>query len=1232
MHRGLSLAFIVWATVATSEVLTWHGETYQKEDDMLFPIEAPSANRKADTNGATSFASPNPSKPWRWPLGQIRYYVAFYHDARIRSAVAEIERTTCLNFTRCLSDGKCEMPYLYIADNSDGCFAFVGSRGPTTYTPINVAKSCTEGQTMHEILHAVGLKHEHSRRDRDRFVKVDFSAMASEHRRQFEMNPSTSRDIGAYDYDSVLHYSTTTFARDTDPTIVAPFVIGQRNHISAGDAASVDFLYNSCKAEYTVPTCAFDAAADRTLVVPHSKTTKLSVHFQYTHSVGYALENSGMKLASARLRGDTLWGVEGTEVAGTFDVSMTPTSSEAGNTFRIGVRLQKRGDPSINVACALEVEVARGNTVCYGVGASDAEVCSGRGTCESGFFGLGRSVCACRKGYGGPDCSGLQGCPANYYMPFDTDGGSGRATDFEISDRRAVGAGSLSLGRSGYWKLVLPEEASARRYSFYASGQDVYNSAFFRLDDAEGNTCLEVVFDPSRDHMEIELGGKRIGRWLPQGGFAHIDLRVRWEAKRYDVYIDGRFVAGDVELFNTQEGGCKGAAALHVQGPLWIDELRQWCHSYIVASGSLLAVSDAEEIRKGSNLELVLTIVGGDSWRDTPATKMNIVRALTSSLSEKEGWNANRWCFMDETDVVISDATAAITLSSCKAYHSYRNEPISFLPQASMFASYRVPEVGASTALFTLPGDCPVEIHHHFDGEDRADDVHAAFACSRGASVSPHGGNTDEGVGAVEIETTSDSAHCDMFAGGNIRPRKVSYAVLVAEGSTVRLHVGPISVTYTGAGETSYQTIMMRFDWELQTYSLFLNGKTDASYTDIAFTATSFEVLRFSGNGCIDSVRVSCPELPPLPSSAPGTPAPPAAVATDGASMWCLSDVDCRIHGDPAATCVINACDCSTGYSAPAARLATCVKKGESAVRVVVAFVFPDAVCDAFDAQEIRALEDAVENALSGVQWRRLGWPVSLSHSCGSVSVFGTALADAEKADKFVSGARSFGQALIGSVEELGLGNLTEARLFSGRECETADAQESARDHLKRCQAVTCNSGCDRELSDGVYVCDCASASKKGLIAGLTCGAILLVVCCCAWYCKSSKKEENAGDAESSVRPNEPIALPDTDPGTEPTVEPDVGPVAPPVPAVVAPAPYVAPPVPDIVSPVPDIVFPVPAVVAPVPDIVSPEPSVAASESDSAASIPATFVRATAPPPEEDRVRPPAYATHESTS
>eukprot|EP00754_Rhynchopus_humris_P039938 Rhum_TRINITY_DN23013_c0_g1::Rhum_TRINITY_DN23013_c0_g1_i1::g.176941::m.176941 len=1193
MHRGLTLALVSWASMTVSETVTWHGETYEKEDDMLFPADPHPADRNAATNSATSFSSPHPSKPWRWPLGQIRYYFASSSIVthKVDRAIAEIERTTCLSFTKCYFESTCETPYVRITDEADGCFAFVGSKGPTTYTPINLGESCGEGQAMHEILHAVGLKHEHSRRDRDRFVKIDSSAMASEHRRQFEINPLTSRDIGAYDYDSVMHYATDTFARDTSPTIVAPVVIGQRNHISAGDAASIDFLYNSCEAAYTVPTCAFDAASDRTLVVPHSKSTTISVHFQYAHNVDYALENSGMRIANARLREGTLWGVDGTEVAGTFDVSMVPDRADAGSTFRIGVRLQKRGDPTINVVCALEVQVAHGSAVCFGVGANDDEVCSGRGTCKDNFV-FRVPECDCREGFGGPDCSGLQGCPANSYVSFDTDGGSGRAFTFEISDRRAAGAGSLRLGSNwggaGYWKLPLApglanfvtgaEETSARRYTFYASGTTAYytsstNPSLFRLDDAEGNTCLEVVFREWRQRLELEIGGKIIDRWFPQDGlsFAHIDLRVRWEAKLYDVYIDGRFAAGDVALLNTQGGGCKGAAALFVRGHLWIDELRQWCHSYIVATGSLLAVSDAEEVRKGSNLELVLTIVGGDSWRDTRTTRKNIIRSLTSSLSEKEGWNANRHCFMDEDDVVINDATATITLSSCKLYQSYRNEPIAFLPQASMFASSRVPEVGAATVLFTLPGDCPVEIDQDFDGEDRKNDVGAAFACSSGASVRPHGGDTDEGVGAVEIKSTDGSEYCDMSAGGNIRPRKISFAVLVAEGNTVSLHVGPISVAYTGAGETGYQAIMMRFDWEQQTYSLFLNGKSHTA--NVELTATSFKVLRFSGNGCIDSVRVSCPELPPLPTPAPDTPAPPVAVVTDGASMWCLSDVDCRIHGDPLATCVVNACDCSVGYSAPAGRVATCVEKGESTVRVVVAFVFPDAACETFDAQQLRALEGAVKSALGG--------ETSLSHSCGSVSVFGTAVADAEKVDTFVSGALSFARVLSESVAELSLGNLTEARLLSGRECETADAQESVSDHLKRCQAVTCNSDCDRELSDGVFVCDCASSSsKKGLIIGLTCGSVLLVVCCCAWYWKSSsKEEENAGNKESSVRPNEPIALPDTE--AVPVAEPVREPIAAPAPAIAAPAPVVAAPAPAPAIAAPAVAAPAPAIARP---------------------------------------------------
>ncbi|MBI2345945.1 MAG: DUF4382 domain-containing protein [Deltaproteobacteria bacterium] len=131
-----------------------------------------------------------------------------------------------------------------------GCSSPVGRRGGGQV--INLAAGCFNNDFVvaHEIAHALGLWHEHSREDRNNFVTINIANIIPADLHNFDQHIVNGDDINMYDFDSVMHYPPLAFAiNNTQPTIVPlvplpPGVImGQRNHLSVGDIAAMQWLY-----------------------------------------------------------------------------------------------------------------------------------------------------------------------------------------------------------------------------------------------------------------------------------------------------------------------------------------------------------------------------------------------------------------------------------------------------------------------------------------------------------------------------------------------------------------------------------------------------------------------------------------------------------------------------------------------------------------------------------------------------------------------------------------------------------------------------------------------------------------------------------------------------------------------------------------------------------------------------------------------------------------------------
>jgi len=166
-------------------------------------------------NGTNSFGS---IVGGRWPGGKIPYVIegSIGSNGRrqIQAALSEYHAKTCLRFSP--RQGQRNYISFYAGQ---GCHSPVGMQGRNR---ISLASSgCqNKGTIMHEIGHSIGLLHEQSRPDRDRYVTIHLNNLQS---RGMAFNFQKGNNINSlgtpYDLASMMHYSATAFAQRGRKTI-----------------------------------------------------------------------------------------------------------------------------------------------------------------------------------------------------------------------------------------------------------------------------------------------------------------------------------------------------------------------------------------------------------------------------------------------------------------------------------------------------------------------------------------------------------------------------------------------------------------------------------------------------------------------------------------------------------------------------------------------------------------------------------------------------------------------------------------------------------------------------------------------------------------------------------------------------------------------------------------------------------------------------------------------------
>uniref|UniRef100_A0A0K0FPU6 Metalloendopeptidase n=1 Tax=Strongyloides venezuelensis TaxID=75913 RepID=A0A0K0FPU6_STRVS len=199
-------------------------------------------------------------KMWTFP---IKYKIGdSLNNNVIKLALKEIENNTCIRFKEDNSLNTNTEGLFF--ERSKFCSSYVGLVFTDKKQTVNLTYECSSGIgfVLHEVGHALGLLHEHTRTDRDKFVTINEDNIKEGLENNFKIpNGTWYKNYSTYyDYGSVMGYNPYEVAKSRQKKVLSSKInteydrmMGQRSYMTFNDLKKINlrYCYNKNKTQET---------------------------------------------------------------------------------------------------------------------------------------------------------------------------------------------------------------------------------------------------------------------------------------------------------------------------------------------------------------------------------------------------------------------------------------------------------------------------------------------------------------------------------------------------------------------------------------------------------------------------------------------------------------------------------------------------------------------------------------------------------------------------------------------------------------------------------------------------------------------------------------------------------------------------------------------------------------------------------------------------------------------